>query len=63
MDMVAVAREPRRRFVYGNGIVEYSEAELEAMGQGCTEAEFDSLRYAGLCPQHCVCGRGACPIL
>lgn len=64
MEMIMVRKkEPSKRFVNESGIVEYTEAELEAMREGITEKDFDAARYKGKCPARCQCGKGACPII
>ncbi|OHB69009.1 MAG: hypothetical protein A2W17_09670 [Planctomycetes bacterium RBG_16_41_13] len=62
MEYLVRKKEPLRRFVTEQGpVVEYTEQDVDDMGMGMDEKEFDNKRYGGhVCVGCAGCGYGSC---
>ena len=68
MDTV-LTKEPIKRFVFNDKMVEYTNSDLETLYEGISEKDFDSRRYTGnhknsvYCKTCAGCGKGACKLI
>ncbi len=61
MEYLVRKKEPTRRFATESGIAEYTDQDLEEMGKGIDEKDFDNKRYSGKTCAGCAgCGYGEC---
>ena len=61
MEYLVRKKEPSRRFLDERGIVEHTEQDVDDMGKGTSEKEFDDKRYSGRTCTGCAgCGYGEC---
>ncbi len=61
MEYIVRKKELTRRFVAERGIVEHTEQEIDDIGGGMDEKDFDEKRYSGKTCTGCAgCGYGEC---